>query len=82
VTPRTISILYKTADPSKSLATSAAFYWLTLTQSGVSNFISSVERKFKRYMRSMHGKIRVGDDDMEVLMDTYDSALSWADLVQ
>ena len=35
--PRTMSILYQTVDPSKILATTTAFYQLTLTQGGVSN---------------------------------------------
>src|SRR5947208_9876086 len=46
----TMSILYQTVDPSKILATTTAFYQLTLTQGRVTSFISSVETKFKHYM--------------------------------
>jgi len=48
--PCIISILYQTVDPSKILATTTAFYQLTLTQGRVTSFISSVKNKFKYYM--------------------------------
>ena len=80
--PKVISILYKTMDPSNATPSANVLFRLELSQSGVENFVRSVETKFKCYVRSMHGKINFGSEEIIVPLDTFDAFISWADLLE
>src|SRR5947207_14272773 len=73
--PKVIRILYKTMDPSNATPSTNVLFRLELSQSSVENFVRSVETKFKRHVRSMHGKINFSSDEITVPLDTFDASL-------
>ena len=75
-------MLYKTINPSNATPSANILFRLILTESGVENFVRSVETKFNRYVRSLHGKINFGSEEIIVLLDTFNAFISWVDLLE
>ena len=75
-------MLYKTIDPSNATPSTNILFQLILTESGVENFVRSVETKFNRYVRSLHGKINFSSEEIVVPLDTFDAFISWVDLLE
>ena len=75
-------MLYKTIDPSNATPSTNILFRLILTESGVENFVKSVEIKFNRYVRSLYGKINFGSEEIIVPLDTFDAFISWVDLLE
>src|SRR5437667_11479551 len=75
-------MLYKTIDPSNATPSANILFRLILTESGVENFVRSVETKFNRYVRSLHEKINFSSEEIIVPLDTFNIFISWVDLLE
>src|SRR5947199_10821966 len=75
-------MLYKTIDSSNATPSANILFQLILTESSVENFVRSMETKFNRYVRSLHGKINFGSEEIIVLLDIFDAFISWVDLLE